>query len=224
MVSHYHGDAPQAPRRGRLLPPAAGGAVLALRGRCLQGHGLRVVPGTPPLPGSPSAAPAAPGLHHIPTYSWRDLLQQPRQHQGHSQQAQVHEAALFAPLLQQSLYWCYIAEASKVMAHEESQELLHSMGPPPQLLQRQDSPLLQQSQYWCFIAKASKIMAHGEFQALLHSLGPPPQLTVLQDPHQRPQVVTREARQAATRAPKVERLTLNLCSSRRQGPQEQGDS
>ena len=110
------------------------------------------------------------------------------------------------------------------MAHEESQELLHSMGPPPQLLQRQDSPLLQQSQYWCFIAKASKIMAHGEFQALLHSLGPPPQLTVLQDPHQRPQVVTREARQAATRAPKVERLTLNLCSSRRQGPQEQGDS
>ena len=98
-------------------------------------------------------------------------------------------AALFSPLLQQSQYWCYFANASKDMAHGELQELHHSLRPPSQLLQWPQnhppqpqgygaapfSPLLHLSQYWHRLAYAFKNKTHGEFQELLHSLGPPPQ-------------------------------------------------
>ena len=54
-------------------------------------------------------------------------------------------AALFSPLLQQSQYWRYLADAHKDMAHEGFQELLHSLGPRPQPLQQlQSHPPLPQ--------------------------------------------------------------------------------
>ena len=144
-ATHCQGDVPQALRRGS-----------------------RAAPGTPPHPRLP---------------------------RGPSLQPQVHAAADFSPLLQVAQYWRYLADAYKDMAHEGFQELLHSLGPPPQPLQRLQShppqpqvhgaalfsPLLQQAQNWYNLADASKNMAHGEFQELLHSIGPPPQSLQHQD-------------------------------------------
>ena len=48
--------------------------------------------------------------------------------------------APFSPLQQEAQYWCYVADAYKDMVPEGFQELLHSIGPPPQSLQHQDSP------------------------------------------------------------------------------------
>ena len=51
--------------------------------------------------------------------------------------------ALFSPLLQQYQYWRYVADAHREMVPERLQELLRSLGPPPQLRQRhQGSPSL----------------------------------------------------------------------------------
>ena len=64
----------------------------------------------------------------------------PRHPQEPSPQSQVHEAAHFSPLLQLAEYWRYLADAYRDMAHEGIQELLHSLGPPPQPTDYRDLP------------------------------------------------------------------------------------
>ena len=51
-----------------------------------------------------------------------------------------------SPLLLQDQYWRYFTDAYANMAHKEFQELLHALGPPSQVRQRQ-GPSLQPTDF-----------------------------------------------------------------------------